>query len=62
MTDRGRLNKLGKCFRDYLNRDGCEPVEGYSNQFYDGVLWAFARLTEIYPPKVTATRESENKK
>ena len=49
MTDRERIDLLSKCFRNYLDKDGCMPADGYSNQFYDGVLWAFARLTEIYP-------------
>ena len=51
MTDRERIYKLSKCYRNYLDKKGCDPVEGYSNQFYDGVLWAFARLTEIQPNK-----------
>ena len=49
MTDRERIDKLVKCFQEYLQQEGCIPIDGYSNQFYDGVLWAFARLTEIYP-------------
>ena len=49
MSDRERMDRLGKCFRNYLGKEGCMPVEGYRNQFYDGVLWAFSRLVEIYP-------------
>lgn len=49
MTDREILDKLSRCFREYLGQEGCEPVKGWSNQFYDGVLWAYARLAEIQP-------------
>ena len=49
MTDRERLDKLTRCFSEYLGQEGCMPVKGWKNQFYDGVLWAFARLGEIYP-------------
>ena len=65
MTDRERLNKLGKCYQNYLGGrmgEDMQPIEGYDDKFYDGVLWAFARFTEIYPPKVTANRESEAEK
>lgn len=49
MTDRERLDKLTRCFSEYLGQEGCMPIKGWRNQFYDGVLWAFARLGEIYP-------------
>ena len=49
MTSREILKRLEKGIRNYLDKDGCMPVEGYSNQFYDGVIWAYARLTEIQP-------------
>lgn len=52
MTDRERLDKLSKCYRKYLSGElvqDMQPIDGYDNKFYDGVLWAFARLGEIYP-------------
>lgn len=48
MTGEEILNRLSKCYRIYLDGD-MKPVEGYDDTFYDGVLWAFARLTEIQP-------------
>lgn len=48
MTAKEILDRLGKGYRNYLNGD-MKPVEGYDDKFYDGVLWAFARLTEIQP-------------
>ena len=48
MTDKEILDRLLKIYRIYLDGD-MKPVEGYNNTFYDGVLWAFARLTEIQP-------------
>lgn len=48
MIDKEILNRLVKCYRLYLGGD-MKPVEGYDDKFYDGVLWAFARLTEIQP-------------
>jgi len=52
MTNKQRIDKLSRCFRDYLGGRLCEdmkPIDGYEDKFFDGVLWAFARLTEIYP-------------
>jgi len=48
MTDREILDRLLKCYQIYLGGD-MKPIEGYDDTFYDGVLWAFARLTEIQP-------------
>lgn len=52
MTDKEILDRLSKCYRKYLGgqlgRD-MRPIDGYDDKFYDGVLWAFARLTEIQP-------------
>jgi len=48
MTAEEILDRLGKGYRNYLNGD-MKPAEGYDDKFYDGVLWAFARLTEIQP-------------
>ena len=48
MTDREILDRLLRCYRVYLDED-VKPIEGYDDKFYDGVLWAFARLGEIYP-------------
>jgi len=48
MTDREILNRLIKGYQLYLSGD-MKPVEGYDDTFYSGVLWAFARLTEIQP-------------
>ena len=48
MTDKEIINRLLKIYRIYLDGD-MKPVEGYDDKFYDGVLWAFARLTEIQP-------------
>lgn len=62
MTDRERLDRLSKCLKAYLDKEGCMPVEGSRNRFYDGVLWAFARLVEIYPSdEQTDMTESEDK-
>lgn len=47
-----KILELSKCYRKYLGgqlgRDR-RPIDGYTDTFYDGVLWAFARLTEMYP-------------
>lgn len=43
------LDKLSSCLRQYLNDDKLAAINGYDDTFYDGVLWAFARLAEIYP-------------
>lgn len=47
-----KILELSKCYRKYLGgqlgRDR-RPIDGYDDTFYDGVLWAFARLTEMYP-------------
>ena len=48
MTDKEILDRLLTYYRIYLNGD-LSPVKGYSDRFYDGVLWAYARLTEIQP-------------
>lgn len=48
MTAREILNRLSKGYQIYLGGD-MKPVKGYDNTFYSGVLWAFARLTEIQP-------------
>ena len=48
MKSKAILDRLIKCYRLYLDGD-MKPVEGYDDKFYDGVLWAFARLTEIQP-------------
>lgn len=48
MTAREILNRCLKCYRTYLDGD-MEPVKGYDDTFFDGVLWAFARLSEIQP-------------
>ena len=48
MADQEILDRLLKCYRIYLDGD-VKPVEGYDDTFYDGVLWAFARLPEIQP-------------
>lgn len=48
MTAEEILDRLLKYYRIYLDGD-MKPVEGYDDKFYDGVLWAFARLTEIQP-------------
>lgn len=48
MPYKDRLDALLKSYRNYLGKKDSGPVEGYSDQFYDGVLWAFARLTELY--------------
>jgi len=52
VTDRERIDRLSKCYRKYLGGKlghDMQPIDGYDDKFYDGVLWAFARLTEIYP-------------
>lgn len=48
MTAREILNRLSKGYQIYLGGD-MKPVKGYDDTFYNGVLWAFARLTEIQP-------------
>ena len=48
MSAKEILDRLGKRYRIYLDGD-MKPVEGWEDTFYDGVLWAFARLTEIQP-------------
>ena len=48
MTAREILDRLVKHYQIYLGGD-MKPVEGYDDTFYNGVLWAFARLTEIQP-------------
>lgn len=48
MKPKDILDRLVKYYRLYLDGDA-KPVEGYDDTFYDGVLWAFARLTEIQP-------------
>ena len=42
------LDRLSKRYRTYLDGD-MKPIESYDDTFYAGVLWAFARLTEIQP-------------
>lgn len=54
MTDRERLDKLGKCLQNYMRNEDTGPVPGYSDKFYDGVLWAFGKLVEIFPGEETA--------
>lgn len=46
MTAKEILDRLSKGYQTYLNGD-VNPVEGYDDKFYNGVLWAYARLTEI---------------
>lgn len=48
MTAKEILDRLSKGYQTYLNGD-VTPVEGYDDKFYNGVLWAYARLTEIQP-------------
>lgn len=49
MTDRERMKKLSKCYCEYLNGQDMQPIDGYDDEFYDGVLWAYSRLAELYP-------------
>lgn len=48
MTAKEILDRLGRCYRNYLDGD-VKPVGNYDDKFYDGVLWAYARLAEIQP-------------
>jgi hypothetical protein len=48
MTAKEILDRLSKLYRIYLDGD-MKPVKGYDDTFYDGVLWAFARLKEKQP-------------
>lgn len=48
MTDKEILNHLLKCYQIYLCGD-MNPVRGYNDTFYNGVLWAYKRLMEIQP-------------
>lgn len=48
MTPKEILDRLSKGYRKYLDGD-VKPVEGWDDTFYNGVLWACARLTEIQP-------------
>ena len=42
------LDRLVKGYQLYLSGD-MKPVKGYDDTFYNGVLWAFAKLIEIQP-------------
>lgn len=53
MTDRERLDQLGKWLQNYMSNEATGPVPGYSDKFYDGVLWAFGKLVQIYPGEET---------
>ena len=48
MSNKELIGRLLRCYQIYLDGD-MKPVEGYDDTFYDGVLWAYARATEIQP-------------
>lgn len=54
MSDKKRIDKLATYLQKYLSEahetpNGFAPIEGWPNTFYDGVLWAFGKLVQIYP-------------
>ena len=61
MTDRDRMSKLSKYYSEYLNgqtEQDRQPIDGYDNEFYDGVLWAYSKLEELYSSDEEETEDA----